>query len=74
MGRERGTCVVVNARTHAAICTMGWVLPDGTLTTSGATTAEPPFTVPITGGTSRFAGARGTALVQPTKVTFRLLP
>lgn len=53
---------------------MGWVLPEGTLTTSGATGAEPPFTMPVTGGTGRFAGARGTALVQPTKVTFRLPP
>ena len=74
MGRERGTCVVVNARTHAALCTMGWVLPGGTLTTAGAAAAAPPFTIPVTGGTGRFAGARGIALVQPTKVTFQLLP
>jgi hypothetical protein len=74
VGRERGTCFVANARTHVTLCTMGWVLPDGTLTTAGATGAEPPFTMPITGGTGRFAGARGTARVQPSKVTFRLLP
>jgi hypothetical protein len=74
VGRERGTCFVANARTHVAVCTMGWVLPDGTLTTAGATAADPPFTIPVTGGTGRFAGARGTALVQRTKVTFRLLP
>ena len=74
VGRERGTCFVANARTHVAVCTMGWVLPDGALTTAGATGADPPFTVPVTGGTGRFAGARGTALVQRTKVTFRLLP
>ena len=74
VGRERGTCFVANARTHVTVCTMGWVLPEGTLTTAGATGAEPPFTMPVTGGTGRFAGARGTALVQPTKVTFRLLP
>ena len=73
VGRERGTCFVANARTHVTVCTMGWVLPDGTLTTSGATGAEPPFTMPVIGGTGRFAGARGTALVQPAKVTFRLL-
>jgi hypothetical protein len=53
---------------------MGWVLRDGTLTTSGPTVADPPFTMAIVGGTGRFAGARGTALVAVRSVTFRLLP
>lgn len=74
VGRERGTCIVANARTHATVCTMGWVIPGGTLTTTGTTPANPPFTLPIAGGTGRYAGARGTALIEKTKTTFRLLP
>jgi hypothetical protein len=74
VGRERGTCIVINARTHVPLCTMGWIVPEGTLTTSGPTAADPPFTMAVVGGTGRFAGARGTALVAGRSVTFRLLP
>ena len=74
VGRERGTCIVANARQHLPLCTMGWLLGDGTLTTVGPTAADPPFTMPIVGGTGRFAGARGTAHIKRTSVTFRLLP
>ena len=75
VGRERGTCFVANARTHVAVCTMGWVLPDGALTTarcdrcrSSLHRARHRWHRPAS------PGARGTALVQRTKVTFRLLP
>ncbi len=74
VGKERGTCIVANARTHVPLCTMGWLIPDGTLTTVGPTAADPPFTMAVAGGTGRFAGARGTALVGTKSVTFRLLP
>ena len=74
VGKERGTCIVANARKHLPLCTMGWLLSDGTLTTVGPTAADPPFTMPIAGGTGRFAGARGTARVGTKGVTFRLLP
>lgn len=66
--------MVANARTHGTLCTMGWVIPGGTLTTTGPTPADPPSTLPIAGGTGRYAGARGTALIEKTKTTFRLLP
>lgn len=74
VGKERGTCILVNARTHVPLCTMGWLVEDGTLTTVGPTAADPPFTIAVAGGTGRFAGARGTALVGAKSVTFRLLP
>ncbi len=76
VGRERGLCVVANARTHVPVCTMGWALPGGSLTTSGASAAEPPFTMPVVGGTGRYAGARGIAETAAAgkSITFRLLP
>ena len=67
-------CIVANARTRATVCTMGWVIPGGTLTTTGTTPADPPFTLPIAGAPVATPPRAGTALIEKTKTTFRLLP
>jgi hypothetical protein len=47
-------------------CRALFVLPGGTIVAEGAS-ARGPFTVAITGGTGRYAGARGVVHATPTK-------
>jgi hypothetical protein len=47
-------------------CRAMFTLPGGTIVAEGAS-ARGPFTVAITGGTGRYAGARGVVHATPTK-------
>lgn len=66
-GFDRGICTVIG--TSQALCTVQVTLADGTLSAQGTIpltrpNKSTPFTV--TGGTGRYDGARGTALVTDT--------
>jgi hypothetical protein len=51
---------------YTDFCRALFVLPGGTIVAEGAS-AHGPFTVAVTGGSGRYAGARGTIRATPTK-------
>jgi dirigent-like protein len=66
VGSDRGTLTVTGA--HSATFSGTAVLPGGTLRLDGPVAAVgTSIAIPVTGGTGRFAGAKGFVLVGPGK-------
>lgn len=66
-GADHVTCTLIGMwPKETDFCRGLIVLPGGTLIAEGAS-ASGPFTVALTGGTGRYAGARGSMLATPTK-------
>jgi allene oxide cyclase-like protein len=66
-GADHITCTLMGMwPKETDFCRGLFVLPGGTLIAEGAST-HGPFTVAVTGGTGRYAGAHGTMHSTPTK-------
>lgn len=77
VGRFDGSCQVTRlARTVDELCTQTLRLRGGEIVTTGSVTAGPsgpaPFAWAVTGGTGRYASARGYVEVRPGNRTVRL--
>ena len=64
IGRSVMACTFINARNRTCVAT--YVLPKGTLVTTGALQTRLFYEIPIVGGTGLFDNARGTLTVTAT--------
>ncbi len=78
VGRGHVACTMTQLRPPVPQCVGTFRLTGGQITVQGLTPPDDrPFTVAITGGTRRYAGARGTLRVRPLagereRLTFRI--
>jgi hypothetical protein len=63
VGHGALTCTITDPRVPEAACSVTWQLPGGTLSGQFLNSPPPRKTVAITGGTGRYLGARGQAVI-----------
>ena len=59
-GRSQGYCVVADVRHHGEQCSYTFGLRGGQITGDGKVVYRRRFSIPVTGGTGAYEGARGT--------------
>lgn len=78
LGRSEGYCVVADVSHRGEECSYSFALRDGQITGSGRTVYSRRFSVPVTGGTGAYEGARGSIVFEIGRkraaIQIRLLP
>jgi allene oxide cyclase-like protein len=78
LGRSEGYCVVADVSHRGEECSYTFALGDGQITGTGRTVYAHTFSVPVTGGTGAYEGARGSIRFEIGRkrdvVEIRLLP